>query len=59
MHNLDVVLLLLLPLLLLLLSSQVLFKYCPTELLDNNYRRQLVLEELLRYQVGGMPPGGG
>jgi hypothetical protein len=33
-------------------QTQVLFKYCPTELLDNNYRRQLVLEEVLRYQVG-------
>lgn len=30
---------------------QVLFQYCPTELLDNNYRRQLVLEEITRYQV--------
>jgi 2',5'-phosphodiesterase len=35
-------------------AQQVLFKYCPTELLDNNYRRQLVLEEVLRYQVGGL-----
>jgi 2',5'-phosphodiesterase len=33
-------------------AQQVLFKYCPTELLDNNYRRQLVLEEVMRYQVG-------
>jgi 2',5'-phosphodiesterase len=32
-------------------AQQVLFKYCPTELLDNNYRRQLVLEEVARYQV--------
>jgi 2',5'-phosphodiesterase len=32
-------------------AQQVLFKYCPTELLDNNYRRQLVLEEAQRYQV--------
>lgn len=29
----------------------MLFNYCPTELLDNSYRRQLVLEEILRYQV--------
>lgn len=45
------VLLLLLPSLFPLLR-QVLFSYCPTELLDNNYRRQLVLEEVKRYQVG-------
>jgi 2',5'-phosphodiesterase len=32
-------------------AQQVLFKYCPTELLDNNYRRQLVLQEVMRYQV--------
>ncbi|KIY94553.1 hypothetical protein MNEG_13410 [Monoraphidium neglectum] len=31
----------------------VLFDYCPTPLLDNNYRRQLVLEEVVAYQVGG------
>ncbi|WIA16733.1 hypothetical protein OEZ85_013387 [Tetradesmus obliquus] len=31
-------------------AQQVLFNYCPTKLLDNNYRRQLVLEEVLRYQ---------
>lgn len=35
-----------------MLLRQVLFSYCPTELLDNNYRRQLVLEEVKRYQVG-------
>lgn len=35
-------------------AQQVLFNYCPTKLLDNNYRRQLVLEEVLRYQVGGL-----
>jgi hypothetical protein len=33
-------------------AQQVLFKYCPTQLLDNNYRRQLVLQEVLAYQVG-------
>jgi 2',5'-phosphodiesterase len=33
-------------------AQQVLFRYCPAELLDNNYRRQLVLEEVMRYQVG-------
>jgi hypothetical protein len=38
---------------------QVLFKYCPTELLDNNYRRQLVLEEITRYQVAVTKVGGG
>jgi 2',5'-phosphodiesterase len=33
-------------------AQKVLFGYCPTPLLDNNYRRQLVLEEVLAYQVG-------
>jgi 2',5'-phosphodiesterase len=33
-------------------AQKVLFDYCPTPLLDNNYRRQLVLEEVLAYQVG-------
>ena len=32
-------------------AQQVLFDYCPTELLDNQYRRQLVLQEVIRYQV--------
>jgi hypothetical protein len=36
-------------------AQQVLFKYCPTQLLDNNYRRQLVLQEVLRYQVRALP----
>jgi len=31
-------------------AQQVLFDYCPTELLDNQYRRQLVLQEVIRYQ---------
>jgi len=33
-------------------AQQVLFDYCPTELLDNQYRRQLVLQEVIRYQGG-------
>lgn len=39
-------------------AQSVLFGYCPTRLLDNNYRRQLVLEELLRYAVRARPPPG-
>ncbi|GBF89998.1 hypothetical protein Rsub_02704 [Raphidocelis subcapitata] len=31
-------------------AQKVLFDYCPTPLLDNNYRRQLVLEEVAAYQ---------
>lgn len=31
-------------------AQKVLFNYCPSKLLDNNYRRQLVLEEVLAYQ---------
>lgn len=30
----------------------MLFAYCPTDLLSREYRQQLVLEELLAYQVG-------
>jgi 2',5'-phosphodiesterase len=40
-------------------AQKTLFSYCPTPLLDNNYRRQLVLEEVLAYQVGWVGGGGG
>eukprot|EP00967_Tisochrysis_lutea_P050495 scaffold62117_cov23-Tisochrysis_lutea.AAC.2 len=36
-------------------NAQVLFDYCPSEALDFDYRRQLLLQELLGYEVARGP----